>query len=92
MYLWCWDDLADKKKVVDFRSPVAGLGRKLRGVERIPRNSFERKYGCKIVAILLSSTSFTHTGNYGSTTSTKRRAASHFQVLHDPQDCPATLK
>jgi hypothetical protein len=22
MYLWCWDDLADKKKVVDFRSPV----------------------------------------------------------------------
>jgi hypothetical protein len=61
MYLWCWDDLSDKKKVVDFRLPVAGLGRKSRGVERIPRNSFERKYGCKTVAILFSSTSFTHT-------------------------------
>ncbi len=73
MYLWCWDDLADKK-VVDFRSPVAGLGRKWRGVERIPGNSFERKYGCKTVAILLWSTSFTHRGNYGSTTSTKTRA------------------
>jgi hypothetical protein len=36
MYLWCWDYLADKKKVVDFRSPVAGLRRKSRGVERIP--------------------------------------------------------
>jgi hypothetical protein len=68
MYLWCWDVLADKKKVVDFRSPAAGLGRKSRGVERIPGNSFERKYGCKTVAILLSSTPFTHTGNYGSTT------------------------
>jgi hypothetical protein len=40
MYLWCGDDLADKKKVVDFRSPVAGLGRKSRGVERIPRKLF----------------------------------------------------
>jgi hypothetical protein len=37
--------LADKKKVVDFRSPVAALGRKSRGVERIAGNSFERKYG-----------------------------------------------
>jgi hypothetical protein len=92
MYLWCWDDLADKKKVVDFRSPVAALGRKSRGVERIAGNSFERKYGCKTVAILLSSTSFTHTGNYGSTTSTKRGAASHFEVLHDRQACPATSK
>jgi hypothetical protein len=60
MYLWCWDDLADKKKVVDFRSPVAELGRKSRGLETIAGNSFERKYGCKTVAILLSSTSFTH--------------------------------
>jgi hypothetical protein len=76
MYLWCWDYLADKKKVVDFRSPVARLRRKSRGVERIPGNSFERKYGCKIAAILLSNTSFTHTGNYGSTTWTKRGAAS----------------
>jgi hypothetical protein len=74
MYLWCWDDLADKKKVVDFRSPVAGLGRKWRGVERIPGNSFERKYGCKTVAILHWSTSFKHRGNYGSTTSMKRGA------------------
>jgi hypothetical protein len=60
MYLWCWDDLADKKKVVDFRSPVAGLGKKSRGVGRIPGNSFERKCRCKTGAILLSSTSFTH--------------------------------
>jgi len=74
MYLWCWDDLVDKKKVVDFRSPVAGFGRKSRGVERIPENSFERRYGCKTVAILLWSTSFTHRGNYGSTTLTKRGA------------------
>jgi hypothetical protein len=36
MYLWCWDDLADKKKVVDFRSPVAGLGRKSRGLRGSP--------------------------------------------------------
>jgi hypothetical protein len=57
--------LADEKKVVDFRSPVAGLRRKSRGVERIPGNSFERKYSGKIAAILLSDTSFTHTGNYG---------------------------
>ncbi len=92
MYLWCWDDLADKKKVVDFRSPVAGLGRKSRGVERIPGNSFERKCGRKAVAILISSTSFTHTGNYGSTTSTKRGAAFHFQALHDRQACQATSK
>jgi hypothetical protein len=66
--------LADKKKVVDFRSPVAGFGRKSKGVERIPGNSLERKYGCKTVAILLWRTSFTHTGNYGSTTLTKRGA------------------
>jgi len=32
MYLWCWDYLADKKEVVDFRSPLAGLRRKSRGV------------------------------------------------------------
>jgi hypothetical protein len=56
--------LADKK-VVDFKSPVAGLRRKSRAVERIPGNSFERKYGCKIAAIVLSNTSFTQTGNYG---------------------------
>jgi hypothetical protein len=29
--------------------------------EELRGNSFERKYGCKTVAILLSSTSFTHT-------------------------------
>ncbi len=92
MYLWCWDDLADKKKVVDFRSLVAGLGRKSRGVERIPRNSFEKKYGWRTVAILLSSTSFTHRGNYGSMRSMKRGAASHFQVLHDRQACLGTSK
>jgi hypothetical protein len=92
MYLWCWDYLADKKKVVDFRSSVAGLRRKSRGVERIPRNSFDRKYSCKTAAILLSNTSFTHRGNYGFTTWTKRGAASHFQVLHDRQACPATSK
>jgi hypothetical protein len=86
MYLWCWDYLADKKKVLDFRSPVAGLRRKSRGVERI------LGYGCKIAAILLSNTSFTHTGNYASTTWMKRGAASPFQVLHDRQACPATSK
>ncbi len=45
---------------MDFRSPVAGLGKKSRGVGRIPGNSFERKCRCKTGAILLSSTSFTH--------------------------------
>jgi hypothetical protein len=74
MYLSCWDYLADKKKVVDFRSPVAGLRRKSRGGERTPGNSFERKYGCKIAATVLSNTSFTQTENYGLHNVDKKRS------------------